>query len=73
MIEGDDAALRSLIKDQLLPELLGSLTGGLGSFPLPDIDLGGAGAGIPEGTSISLGVDEFDRKGGYLEMKGALK
>ena len=73
LFEGDDAALRSLIKDQLLPELLGSLTGGLGSFPLPDIDLGGAGAGIPEGTSISLGVDEFDRKGGYLEMKGALK
>jgi hypothetical protein len=73
LFEGDDAALRDLIKEQMLPELLGSLTGGLGSFPLPEIDLSGISEDIPEGTAIALGIEEFDRKGGYLVMKGALK
>ena len=45
--------------------MLGSLTGGLGSFPLPEIDLSSISEDIPEGTAIALGM-------GYWRHRHAL-
>jgi hypothetical protein len=72
LFEGDDASLVALMKEQLLPQMLGSLTGGLGGFTLPQIDLSGVSEGVPEGTGINFSFSNIGRQDAFLLMQGEL-
>lgn len=69
---GDDAAVVSLLKDTLLPELLGTV-GESARFDLPAIDLGAISDAVPEGTVINLDVEGVGRDNAYLTVHGKLK
>jgi hypothetical protein len=73
LFAGNDDAVITLVKEQLLPQMLGSLTGGLGGFSLPSIDLSSISPDIPEGTAINLSFDTVERSGAYSVLKGELK
>ena len=70
--EGKDDAVLDLVQTTLLPKMLGALTGGLGSFPLPSIDLSSFSESIPPGTGIDLNIQSTTREGAYLLMLGTL-
>ena len=72
LFEGNNDGLLMIIKDQLLPMMLGSFTGGLGSFPLPEIDLSEMAKGIPPGTAFALDIKKVNNTGGYIRLDGAL-
>ncbi|MCO4761068.1 MAG: hypothetical protein KC502_06155 [Myxococcales bacterium] len=63
----------TLIKTVMLPKLVDGLGGGLGSFPLPAIDLSSISKEIPAGTSIALAIQVIENMTGYTYMRGALK
>lgn len=68
---GAEDVLGSLIRDTLMPELLGALTGdSLGSFPIPEFDLSGLMEGLPPGTSISIEIREVLRRAAYTVLSG---
>lgn len=69
---GDDAAVVALLKDTLLPELLGTV-GESARFDLPAIDLGALTGAVPEGTVINLDVEGVGRDNAYLTVHGKLK
>jgi len=73
MFEGNDQGLLDLIKGQLLPMLLEQLTGGLGGFAIPSIDLSTLSDQLPEGTTLNIDIQGFDRNGAYLLVLGGLK
>lgn len=71
---GAEDTLGGLIRDMLMPELLGALTGeSLGSFPIPEFDLSGMMEGLPEGTSIAIEIREVLRRAAYTVMSGNVK
>jgi len=63
----------TLIKTVMLPKLMDGLGGGLGSFPLPAIDLAALSPDIPAGTMIALAIQTIENLGGYTYMRGLLK
>ena len=63
----------TLIKTVMLPKLMDGLGSGLGSFPLPAIDLSTLSKDIPAGTSIALAIQVIETLGGYTYMRGTLK
>jgi hypothetical protein len=73
MFAGNDQGLLDLIKGQLLPMLLEQLTGGLGGFAIPSIDLSSISDQLPEGATLNIDIQGFDRNGAYLLLLGGLK
>ena len=63
LMEGDDAALKSLLGDQLLPMLFDEVLAEAGNFALPQFDLDSFGQSIPEGTALSLNVGSVGHGG----------
>ncbi len=63
----------TLIKTVLVPKLLGSLGSGLGSFPLPELDLSALSPAIPAGTKLAIDVQQIDNTGGYTYLRGKVK
>ncbi len=63
----------TLIKTVMLPKLVDSLGSGLGSFPLPEIDLSAFSKDIPAGTAIALAIQKIENLGGYTYLRGTLK
>jgi hypothetical protein len=72
-LKGKEAMVIDLFKGVLLPQLMDSLLGSLGSFAVPSIDLSTLAEGIPEGTSISVDLQELFLDNGYLVIGGKLK
>ena len=71
---GLESTLEELIQKMLLEQVLGKLTNtSLGSFPLPEFDLGGLVPGVPAGTKIALGDLDITKKKGFLQIEGNLK
>jgi hypothetical protein len=63
-----------LVRDNLLPALLGVLGGGsLGAFPLPAIDLSGAIPDLDEPLLITIAPQEITREGGNTVVSGDLQ
>jgi len=63
----------TLIKNVMLPKLTSSLGSGLGSFPLPEIDLSALSPSIPPGTKIALEIQQIENQKGYTYLRGTLK
>tara|TARA_B100001094_G_C18032187_1_gene720712 strand:- start:120 stop:1061 length:942 start_codon:yes stop_codon:yes gene_type:complete len=63
----------TLIKTVMLPQLVDGLGAGLGSFPLPAIDLSTLSPSIPKGTAIELAIQKIENLQGYTYLRGALK
>ncbi|MFZ4578206.1 MAG: hypothetical protein ACOYOB_07375 [Myxococcota bacterium] len=63
----------SMIKTMLLPKLVESLGSGLGSFPLPAIDLSSFSPSIPAGTQLALDITEIVNDLGYTYLRGKVK
>lgn len=71
---GAEDTLGGLIRDTLMPELLGALTGeSLGSFPIPEFDLSGLMEGLPPDTAISIEIREVLRRAAYTVLSGNVK
>lgn len=68
----DDQLVVDLIKDVLIPQLLGTVTESA-SFTLPSFDLGALTSAVPAGTMINIDVREIGRDNAYLTVEGALK
>lgn len=78
-IEGDLGPLggmfdiEELVENILVPMIIEQVSNlSLGSFPLPEIDLGTLLPGIPPGTTLSLGNLVIDMHKGYLLIGGEL-
>jgi hypothetical protein len=68
-----EPVIAGLIEDQVIAGLIAQLGGGdLGAFPLPDIDLSGAIAGLPAGTGIRIVPENLSRQGGNTIAGGRL-
>lgn len=68
-----ESVIGDLIEEQVLGQLAGQLGGTqLGTFPLPDIDLSGAIAGLPAGTGIRITPETLTRSGGNTIVGGRL-
>ncbi len=66
-------ALRSLVEEQLVPQLIDQLAGSaLGGFPIPAVDLGATGQ-VPAGTKLELDVQSVDRIAGRTVLVGEVK
>lgn len=63
----------NLIKTVMMPKLIESLGAGLGSFPLPAIDLSAFSPEIPKGTELALAIQKIEAKNGYTYLNGYLK
>ncbi|MBM4353592.1 MAG: hypothetical protein FJ109_07300 [Deltaproteobacteria bacterium] len=72
-LKGKEAMVIDLFKGVLLPQLMDSLLGSLGSFAVPGIDLSTLDPSIPEGTMISVDLQELYLENGYLVIGGKLK
>ncbi len=71
---GAEDTLGALIRDKLMPELLGALSGdSLGSFPIPEFDLSGMMDGLPPGTAIAIEIREVLRRAAYTVLSGDVK
>lgn len=71
---GAKYALAALIEDTLLPMLFEGFTGGpIASFPIPEIDLGSLGTGLPQGTTFSLEARQIYRNLGHTVVSGIVK
>jgi hypothetical protein len=57
----------------MLPKLVESLGSGLGSFPLPAIDLSSFSPSIPAGTQLALDINEIVNELGYTYLRGKVK
>ena len=70
-----EGTVYDLLNTTLTPFLFQQLAGGdaLGSFPLPEIDLGGALPGIPEGTIIAVNPKKVFRSQGWTVISGGIK
>ena len=73
-LAGGEEALYSILKDQFMPMILQSFTGGaFGSFPIPSIPLSGMMPGLPPDASISMDLREVLRIFGYTVLSGRVK
>ncbi|MBL8783909.1 MAG: hypothetical protein JNJ59_03320 [Deltaproteobacteria bacterium] len=69
-----EPVIADLIRDQVVDALIGQIAGtDLGSFPLPQIDLSGAIAGLPPGTGIAIQPETLTRNQGNTIAAGRLK
>jgi len=68
----DEAAVIGLVKDALIPRLLGTVTESA-TFTLPTIDLGALTSAVPAGTTIDLDIRDITRDNAYMTIYGALK
>ena len=67
---GNEAALATLVKDQVLGALVGKLTGSaLGSFPIPAINLNVGGASV----TLTIATDQVVRQEGDSIVQGHLQ
>jgi hypothetical protein len=65
--------IEELIENILVPLILEQVSNlSLGSFPIPEIDLGGLLPGIPPGSTLTLGNLEITMKKGFLTFGGEL-
>jgi len=65
--------VEELIESILVPLILEQVSNlSLGSFPIPEIDLGGLLPGIPPGTTLTLGNLEITMSKGFLTFSGEL-
>jgi hypothetical protein len=65
--------IEELVENILVPMIVEQVSNlSLGSFPLPEIDLGTLLPGIPPGTTLSLGNLVIDMHKGYLLIGGEL-
>ena len=65
--------IEELIENILVPLILEQVSNlSLGSFPIPEIDLGGLLPGIPPGTTLTLGNLEINMNKGFLTFSGEL-
>ena len=60
----------TLIKTMLVPQLTKALGEGLGSFPLPELDLSSFSPQIPPGTVLKLSIQQIDNTGGFTYIRG---
>ena len=60
----------SLIKTLLLPKLTEGLGSGLGSFPLPELDLSSFSPQIPKGTVLKLSIQQIETVAGFTYIRG---
>jgi hypothetical protein len=60
----------TLIKSVLLPKLTEGLGSGLGSFPLPEIDLSALSPQIPPGTVLKLAIQQIENASGFTYIRG---
>ncbi len=71
---GAEDSLGTLIREQLIPKVLESMTGkALGSFPIPEIDLSGMIDGLPPDTKIAIEIREVLRDHAYSVLSGTVK
>lgn len=70
--EGQEALLEDTIKGILLPQIEGLLDDAIGSFPIPELDLGGLVPGVPAGTVLQIGDTITEKKKGYISIQGDL-
>ncbi len=71
---GAKYALAALIEDTLLPMVFEGFTGEpIASFPIPEIDLGSLGTGLPQGTTFSLEARQIYRNLGHTVVSGIVK
>ncbi|MFH1532093.1 MAG: hypothetical protein ABIK09_15315 [Pseudomonadota bacterium] len=65
--------IEELIENILVPLILEQVSNlSLGSFPIPEIDLGGLLPGIPPGSTLTLGNLDISMKKGFLTFSGEL-
>ena len=62
-----------LIKTLMVPKLLAGLGGGLGGFPMPELDLSALSPAIPKDTKLAIEVQAIINDGGYTYLKGKVK
>ncbi len=60
----------TLIKTMLVPQLTKALGDGLGSFPLPELDLSAFSPQIPPGTVLKLSIQQIDNTDGFTYIRG---
>jgi len=72
-LKGKETMVEDLFAGVLIPTLMDQLLGELGGFALPSFDLSGLADGIPEGTEISVDLQELGVDSGYLVVGGKLK
>lgn len=65
--------LLGLVQGTLVPQLLDGLGDGLGSFPIPEIDLSSLSDAIPAGTALAISIEQIDMESGYTYIRGGLK
>lgn len=73
-LAGAEETLEALLKQNFLPQILASFTGGaFGSFPIPEIDLSSMAPGLPPDAKISIELQEVLRVFGYTVLSGRVK
>ena len=72
-LKGKEKMVDDLFAGVLLPTLMEQLGGGLPGFDIPSFDLSALDPTIPEGTAISVEMEELGLVNGYLELGGKLK
>jgi len=71
---GAKYAIAALIEQTLLPMLFEGFTGGpIASFPIPEIDIGALGQGLPQGTTFSVEPRTVYRNLGHTVLSGVVK
>jgi|GEM_PF-1380365 len=72
LFEGDDEAVRALVGDVLVPQLLGIIEEAA-TFALPAIDLGALTTAVPAGTTLNLNIGGVGRDNAYMTVFGTLE
>jgi len=72
-LKGQEQMVDDLFAGVLIPTLMEQLTGSLGGFDIPTIDLSTLDPSIPEGTEISVDLQKLGLGNGYLQIGGKLK
>ncbi len=70
---GNDEGLISLVKDALIPQLLGGALDDLGPIALPAIPLSTLLPGVPEGLELRIGLTAVETGGGLTRATGGLE
>ncbi len=71
--KGNEGLLSNFIEDVLLKELLGALTdSALGSFPMPEFNIGGLVPGLGEDVKLGLDGIVIKKSAGFLQIEGQL-
>lgn len=71
---GLEPVIDELIETRVVPYVMEALQAEpIGSFPLPDIDLGGSVGGLPAGTAIRIAPTSIERFEGQTIVRGNLQ